>query len=95
MKRAILILGGIAVGIVAAGALALMVFTHTDRGREFVRSTAVRFLNSSINGQVSVGGVEGNVLGTFALTDVVINDSAGAPFSASAGSVGAGRAMGR
>ena len=80
MKRALGIAGVVILGLVAAVAITVMLATRSDPGRALVRRAVTGILNSSLHGRVSIGGLEGNVLGSFTLTDVAITDSAGAPF---------------
>nr|MBA3968578.1 hypothetical protein [Gemmatimonadota bacterium] len=71
-------------GAVAAlgvlGLAALLVFTQSDWGRDRVRRLALEQLGGSVNGRVEVGRVRGNLLSGVTLDEVVITDSAGAPF---------------
>lgn len=80
MRKALVIAGAIVLSLLAIAALALFVFTGTDFGRERVRRFAVDQLNGMVNGTVSIGAIEGNLLGGATLLDFVILDSAGAPF---------------
>lgn len=80
MKRVLGIVAAATLVLLATGALAVLLVTGSDTGREFARRTALRMLRSTINGQLSIGRIEGNLLGRFALVDVAITDSSGAPF---------------
>lgn len=80
MRKALVIAGAVVLTILALAALALFIFTGTDIGRERVRRLAVDQLNGMVNGTVRIGAIEGNLLGGAILRDLVILDSAGAPF---------------
>jgi translocation and assembly module TamB len=67
-------------GLVAIVALAVLVVTNTDWGRERVRRFAVSTLNDLAHGTVRIGGLEGNLLKGFRASDVSLVDSTGAPF---------------
>lgn len=56
------------------------VLTNTDWGREQVRKRVFALLQSNTHGVIKVGGVSGNLLKGFTLHDLIITDSAGAPF---------------
>lgn len=58
----------------------VFVLTGTSFGRERVRRFAVGLLKERIRGGVSIGAIEGSLLGRFSLVDVRIGDEAGAPF---------------
>ncbi len=77
MKRAFRIGLALVAGIVVLAVTALMVFTGTNVGRERVRRAGLAALASHVHGRVSIGRIEGNLLGRFALIDVSITDSAG------------------
>ncbi|MBA3340763.1 MAG: translocation/assembly module TamB domain-containing protein [Gemmatimonadaceae bacterium] len=72
-------LAAIAVVLLIAVA-GVFVITNTEWGREQVRRRAVASLKNSAHGIVSIGRVSGNLLEGFALHDLVITDSSGAPF---------------
>ena len=54
--------------------------TNTDWGRERVRKRIVALLEDNSHGVIRIGKVTGNLLKGFTLHDLVITDSAGAPF---------------
>lgn len=66
--------------LVAIAALALLIVTNTDWGRERVRRYALSFLEGHVKGRVSIGKVTGNLLSGITVHDFAIRDSAGAPF---------------
>ena len=67
---AVLVIGGV------------FLVTNTDWGREQVRKRLVAMIQDNSHGIIKVGRVTGNLLKGFTLHDVVITDSAGAPFAA-------------
>jgi translocation and assembly module TamB len=69
----------IAVAILAVAAI--VVLTNTDWGREQVRKRVVAAIQGTSHGIVRAGQVTGNLLKGFTLHDLVITDSAGAPFA--------------
>lgn len=68
--------------LVALAIVAVLVITRTDFGHERVRRLALGILEDRVDGQVQIGSVSGNLLRGVTLHDVVIADSAGAPFIA-------------
>src|SRR6476659_4612639 len=66
-------------GGVAAFAAALLL-TNSDWGRERTRRYVVGLIQRNSHGLVHIGSVTGNLLNGFTLHDVVITDSARAPF---------------
>ena len=58
----------------------VLLITNTDWGRERVRSYVENLIQKNSHGLVHIGGVTGNLLRGFTLHDVVITDSARAPF---------------
>jgi translocation and assembly module TamB len=64
------------VGIIVAFGLA-----NTDWGRGQIQKRLVPTLQASTHGIIRVGSVSGNLLKGFTLHDLVITDSAGAPFA--------------
>ncbi len=62
--------------------IGVLVITQTDRGREQVRRFAVDRLNRAVDGEVSIGRVEGNLLRRLRLVDVRIVDAQERPFLA-------------
>ena len=73
------LLAGLAVVALLLLAAALLV-TNTDWGRERVRRYIVGMIQGNSHGIVHIGSVTGNLLNGFTLHDVVITDSARAPF---------------
>ncbi|MGI8509837.1 MAG: translocation/assembly module TamB domain-containing protein [Gemmatimonadaceae bacterium] len=67
-------------GLVIIVVGAVLVLTRTDLGHERVRRLAVSQLSKLAHGQVSIGGVSGNILNGATFTDVTITDSSGASF---------------
>jgi translocation and assembly module TamB len=61
---------------------ALLVLTTTDWGRERVRGLALDALSGSVEGELRIGRLEGNLLRGFRLVDVLIQDAQGRPFVA-------------
>jgi hypothetical protein len=59
---------------------AAYLITNTDFGRERVRRYVEGLIQRNSHGLVHIGGVSGNLLNGFTLHDVVITDSAHAPF---------------
>src|SRR5688500_13684158 len=59
---------------------ATFLITNSDWGQERVRRYVVGLLQRNSHGIVSIGSVSGNLLNGFTLHDVVITDSARAPF---------------
>ena len=68
--------------VIVAVILVIGVFTlaNTDWGRDQVRKRIVATLQGSSHGIIKVGKITGNLLKGFTLHDLVITDSAGAPF---------------
>ena len=60
--------------------LATLVVTNSDWGRERIRRYVVNLIQSNSHGLVHIGSVSGNLLHGITLHDVVITDSARAPF---------------
>ena len=73
------LLAGIAVVALLLLAAAYFV-TNSDWGRERVRRYVLGLIQRNSHGIVHIGGVTGNLLSGFTLHDVVITDSARAPF---------------
>jgi translocation and assembly module TamB len=73
------LLAGIAVVALLLLAAPFLV-TNTNWGRERVRGYVLGIIQRSSHGIVHIGSVSGNLLGGFTLHDVVITDSARAPF---------------
>jgi hypothetical protein len=59
---------------------ASLLVTNTDWGRERIRRYVVGLLEKNSHGIIQIGSVTGNLLKGFTLHDVVITDSARAPF---------------
>jgi translocation and assembly module TamB len=68
--------------LVLIAALAVLIFTGTDWGRERVRRYAENALNGMVHGKARIGGLSGNLLTGMTVHDFSITDSAGAPFVA-------------
>jgi len=66
--------------LVAIAAIAVLIVTNTDWGRERARRFAVNFLQGRVNGRVTIGRLSGNLLSGVTVHDFAIRDSAGAPF---------------
>ena len=79
-KLTLKILGGLIGGVLLLAIIAVVVLTQTDWGRERIRGLALDQLRGSVNGIVQIGEIGGNLLSGATLNDVVITDSAGAPF---------------
>ena len=79
-----LAIGGAALAAVVAFVLiAVLVITNTDWGRERVRRFLVgQIQKEATGGRVHVGRITGNLLEGMTVHDLVITDSAGAPFIA-------------
>ncbi|HEX6966096.1 MAG TPA: translocation/assembly module TamB domain-containing protein [Gemmatimonadaceae bacterium] len=87
MRRVLQVIGrvlaivGSALGVlIVLAAIAILVISRTDFGRERVRRLAVREVNKLIAGQAHIGKISGNLLTGATLSDVTITDSAGQPF---------------
>ncbi len=72
-----ILLGLVALIVLAIGGV--VIFLHTDRGREFVRTQVASKLNETFVGGASVGKIEGSPFGELVLSDLVINDPEGKP----------------
>jgi hypothetical protein len=66
--------------VLSLAALATLVLTGTDWGRERVRRYAEQSINGSIHGRIRIGQLTGNLLVGLTAHDVAITDSAGNPF---------------
>ena len=76
------VLKRIALGLVLLVALAVagvLVFIHTDYGREVIRGRVEAQLQKSFRGRATIGKLEGSVLGEVVLRDVAIDDAEGRP----------------
>jgi translocation and assembly module TamB len=82
MRRALRITVVTALALSFLLLLGVVVLTRSDFGRNRVRNFALDALRNSLNGQVEIGRLEGNLLGNFSLHDVRISDSTGRPFLA-------------
>ena len=78
-KWVVRLLAGIAVVALLAVA-AVFLITNTNWGRERVRRYVLGIIQGNSHGIVHIGSVSGNLLNGFTLHDVVITDSARAPF---------------
>src|ERR1044071_4817268 len=63
-------------------AIAVVVVTGTDWGRERVRRYAVGMINGMIHGKATIGQLSGNLLTGMTVHNIAITDSAGQPFIA-------------
>jgi Uncharacterized protein involved in outer membrane biogenesis len=72
----------LAVVVVLAMLAVIFVFglANTDWGRAQIQKRVVASLQGAVHGILRVGSVSGNLLKGFTLNDLVITDSAGAPF---------------
>ncbi|MBC7790812.1 MAG: translocation/assembly module TamB domain-containing protein, partial [Anaerolineae bacterium] len=82
MKRTVAIVLAVLFGLAGLAAVAVLVFTSTDFGRERVRRFAVGRLAGMAHGIVRIGKIEGNLASGVKLIDVSITDSSGAPLLA-------------
>ena len=73
------LLAGLAVVVLLLLAATFLV-TNTNWGRERVRRYVLGIVQRNSHGIVHIGSVSGNLLSGFTLRDVVITDSARAPF---------------
>jgi hypothetical protein len=69
-------------GLMTLALVAVLVLTGTDWGRERVRRMVVNALEDRAHGRVHLGRVTGNLLKGITFHNLVITDSAGAPFIA-------------
>ena len=79
-KLTLKVLGGLFGVVLLLAIVAVLVLTQTDWGRERIRGIALDQLRGSVNGIVQLGEISGNLLSGVTLDNVVITDSAGAPF---------------
>lgn len=68
----------VGLGLLAGGVLYLV--PRTRWGREKLRTLVVNALNGTFAGRVSIGAIEGPIVTGATIRDIVITDSAGAPF---------------
>jgi autotransporter translocation and assembly factor TamB len=80
MRRALIRGLAVVVAVLIVGAAVLVVLTNTDWGRGQVRKRILASIQAAAHGIVRIGSVSGNLLNGFTLHDLVITDSAGAPF---------------
>ncbi|MCU0625616.1 MAG: hypothetical protein MUF21_03890, partial [Gemmatimonadaceae bacterium] len=80
MRRVAKAVGLLLLVVVLAVATLLYVLPNTRWGRERVRTLVLGALDGVIAGRVSIGAIEGPLYTGATLRDVVITDSAGAPF---------------
>lgn len=81
MRRLLRFVMAAAVFVTVVGIATMYVgVTRSDYGRERIRRLALQQLQAVAHGRVSVERLEGNVLNRFALVNVSIADSNGAPF---------------
>jgi len=79
-RKVALITLALVAALVLLVAGSVFLFTETGFGRERVRRFAVGLLKERIRGGVSIGAIEGSLLGRFSLVDVRIGDEPGGPF---------------
>ncbi len=79
VKRAIkrFVVGLLAVAVVAV--IGVLIFLHTDTGREVVRDQIRSSLAETFAGEVRVGKLEGSPFGTYVARDIVIDGPDGKP----------------
>ncbi|HWE42978.1 MAG TPA: translocation/assembly module TamB domain-containing protein [Gemmatimonadaceae bacterium] len=80
MRRALRIIAGIVVAIIAVAGVGVWVLTGTGYGHERVRKIALDVLKSHVHGRLSIGRIDGNLLTGTTIHDISITDSSGAPF---------------
>jgi translocation and assembly module TamB len=80
MRRALNIIAGIVIAIIAIIGIGVWVLTGTSYGHERVRRIALDALKSHVHGKLSIGRIDGNLLTGTTIHDISISDSSGAPF---------------
>jgi len=80
MRRALNVIAGIVIAIIAIVGVGVWVFTGTSYGHERVRKLALGVLKSHVHGKLSIGRIDGNLLSGTTIHDIAITDSTGAPF---------------
>jgi len=80
MRRALNIIAGIVIAIIAIVGIGIWVLTGTSYGHNKVRSIALNVLKSHVHGRLSIGKIDGNLLTGTTIHDISITDSSGAPF---------------
>ena len=65
--------------VLVAGVAALIAATHTESGRDSLRRRLEIALDGAFEGSVTIGSLEGSILGDLELRDLKITDAAGAP----------------
>ncbi len=80
MPRWLRIVLGVVLGLVLLMAAAVFVLTNTSFGREKVGHFVLGQLRNSLNGQLEVGSIQGNLLTGARLVDVELTDSTGNTF---------------
>jgi len=81
-RRGILVGVSMIAGLLLLAAIAVVVVTGTDWGRERVRRYAVGMINGMIHGKATIGQLSGNLLTGMTVHNIAITDSAGQPFIA-------------
>ena len=81
-RRGILVGVSMIAGLLLLAAIAVLVVTGTDWGRERVRRYAVGMINGMIHGKATIGQLSGNLLTGMTVHNIAITDSAGQPFIA-------------
>jgi autotransporter translocation and assembly factor TamB len=80
MRRALIRALAVVVAVAIVAVVAFIVLANTDWGREQVRKRVLATFQARAHGIVRMGRVTGNLLKGFTIHDLVITDSAGAPF---------------
>jgi translocation and assembly module TamB len=80
LAKWLVVLVAFVIAIVVVNAAALWILTHTDWGRERVKSIARSGMEKVVHGKTSIARVSGGMLSNVTFEHVVITDSAGAPF---------------
>src|SRR6187200_2621313 len=78
VARALLIAVGALLGLVVAAVLGLLIYLHTDWGRETVRRITEEQLSKLITGRVEMGPITGSVVTRFTVHGFVVRDQYGA-----------------
>ncbi len=80
MRRALKIIAGIVIVLIAIVGIGVWVLTGSSYGHERVRRFVYNALQSNIHGKLSIGRMDGNLLTGTTIHDISITDSSGAPF---------------
>src|SRR5688572_16672499 len=78
--RIIRVFLGILAALLVMVLVGLVIMNGTYFGRERVRVLALDAIRGTVNGEVVVGRIDGNLLDRFDLVDVSITDAEGRPF---------------